>query len=455
MTNQQRDHLFISYAWEDAALAEWLALKLTAEGYKVWCDRFKLLGGESYPQDIDRAIKEQTFRVLGLLSKHSLNKANPLKERTLALNLGRERGEDFLIPINVDGLKPTELSWMVSDLTYVPFQHSWAQGLAQLLKKLQALDAPRALADGRQAVVDWFAARDSVNDAAERLWTSLLEITELPRTLVRISLDQPMPPDVARTWPHYRENPNRVWAFEAPEDCVALEIADVEEVAWEQTRQDTRLKLPDVVTSLLKQHLRAHCLRKGIQETPNGQHLYFPPGLLTADRLAFEGFGGSRTWVLAVGERTFKLGATERETSRYHLSPTFRPYLWKFEVPVVQVQMRVYLTNTEGKPLPARKAARRRKRICRNWWNYEWLARTLGVAGWMADGAESFDLARAPGCHIILGGRPIQLEAPVGIDESTLATAAPQDSEEAELSDEDDDARDANADAPDEEDPGG
>ena len=27
------DHLFISYAWEDGALAEWLALKLTAAGY--------------------------------------------------------------------------------------------------------------------------------------------------------------------------------------------------------------------------------------------------------------------------------------------------------------------------------------------------------------------------------------------------------------------------------------
>jgi hypothetical protein len=30
-----RDHLFISYAWENGAFAEWLALKLTAEGYRV------------------------------------------------------------------------------------------------------------------------------------------------------------------------------------------------------------------------------------------------------------------------------------------------------------------------------------------------------------------------------------------------------------------------------------
>jgi hypothetical protein len=56
---QQRDHLFISYAWEDVALAEWLTFKLTSLGYKVWCDRIKLFGGESFPKEIDRAIKNR------------------------------------------------------------------------------------------------------------------------------------------------------------------------------------------------------------------------------------------------------------------------------------------------------------------------------------------------------------------------------------------------------------
>jgi len=63
-TDEKRDHLFISYAWEDANLAEWLSLKLISQGYKVWCDQIKLLGGESYPSDIDNAIKNNTFRVL-------------------------------------------------------------------------------------------------------------------------------------------------------------------------------------------------------------------------------------------------------------------------------------------------------------------------------------------------------------------------------------------------------
>ena len=106
------DHLFVSYAVEDAQFAKWLTLKLTAEGYKVWCDRVKLLGGESYPRDIDEAIKKQTFRVLALLSYDSIDKPNPRKERTLAHNISRDRELDFIIPIKVDQIKPAELDWM-------------------------------------------------------------------------------------------------------------------------------------------------------------------------------------------------------------------------------------------------------------------------------------------------------------------------------------------------------
>lgn len=38
----KRDHLVISYATEDSDCAEWLALRLTGEGYRAWCDRTHL-----------------------------------------------------------------------------------------------------------------------------------------------------------------------------------------------------------------------------------------------------------------------------------------------------------------------------------------------------------------------------------------------------------------------------
>ncbi len=85
------EHLFISYAIEDGCFADWLALKLASEGFKVWYDRLKLLGGESYPHDITEAIQNKTFRLIAILSHNSINKENPRKERTLGIKCWKEQ----------------------------------------------------------------------------------------------------------------------------------------------------------------------------------------------------------------------------------------------------------------------------------------------------------------------------------------------------------------------------
>ena len=62
----KRDHIFLSYATEDWQLCEWLGRRLAAEGYAIWCDRLKMPGGENWPNDIEIAIDERTFRMLAL-----------------------------------------------------------------------------------------------------------------------------------------------------------------------------------------------------------------------------------------------------------------------------------------------------------------------------------------------------------------------------------------------------
>jgi hypothetical protein len=50
--------LFISHANpEDNEFSRWLALQLANEGYPVWCDLTKLLGGEDFWADIEQAIR--------------------------------------------------------------------------------------------------------------------------------------------------------------------------------------------------------------------------------------------------------------------------------------------------------------------------------------------------------------------------------------------------------------
>jgi hypothetical protein len=104
-----RSHLFTSYATEDSVFVDWLALRLAAAVYKVRYDRLELLGGESYPRDIDRAIADQVFRFDAIISKSSLNESNPRKETTRALSSSRSRGIDFVIPLKIDQTPVTEL----------------------------------------------------------------------------------------------------------------------------------------------------------------------------------------------------------------------------------------------------------------------------------------------------------------------------------------------------------
>lgn len=45
MDTKSYNRVFISYAWEDAAVAEWVARKLMCFGYAIWIDKLFLKGG--------------------------------------------------------------------------------------------------------------------------------------------------------------------------------------------------------------------------------------------------------------------------------------------------------------------------------------------------------------------------------------------------------------------------
>ena len=117
-----KNYLFISYAKEDLVFVDWLTKKLNTLGYNVWIDKQKLQGGESYSKEFPKIIKNETFRFLAVLSKNSINKDNPQKERTIATNVKREKKiSDFVIPIKLDDFKNSDLPFFASNLTYISF----------------------------------------------------------------------------------------------------------------------------------------------------------------------------------------------------------------------------------------------------------------------------------------------------------------------------------------------
>jgi hypothetical protein len=406
-----RDHIFISYATEDGLFVDWLCLRLAAEGYSVWCDRLKLLGGESYPGDIDRALKERTFKVVAVLSKHSISKPNPTKERTLALQLGRERNEDFVIPVNLTGLSPTEIDWMQSDLTFIRFDLSWAEGLRALLRKLEQAGAPRAFLD-TSSISMLLNSSDCVDASPERLWTNLVTIKRLPSCLFRYEHELPMTKDFAvealRLWPHYRENASVCWSFEAPPPDLRSKFRFGLYGTCERWRyaEGPDLNFLHIGKKVCNATLRHRLLRAGMAWDQASQVIYFA-SIPKNERFAFTTYNGT-SWLKAVGIRSF---ATQngRIQVRYHLAPFLRTLLDRTGHDRVEVKVKLYLIDVQGQPLPAAVAHRRRKSICRSWWNHQWLSRVFAILEVLSESSDSIRIGYPPDQQLVLGRFPLSL----------------------------------------------
>lgn len=101
---KSQPQVFISYAREDAAMAERLYTYLSEAGYKPWMDTKDILPGELWVNSIQVAIQNSDF-FLACLSKNSVDKRGMLqKEIRSALDTweGMLEGDIYLIPVRLD-----------------------------------------------------------------------------------------------------------------------------------------------------------------------------------------------------------------------------------------------------------------------------------------------------------------------------------------------------------------
>jgi hypothetical protein len=402
---------------------------LTVDGYKVWISCLKLLGGEPYPKEIDVAIKTRTFRFLALLSRHSLQKPNPRKERTLALKIAAERHEDdFVIPLNVDGLSPTELDWMTTDLTFIPFHSSWSTGLKQLLKKLETVSCPKPVLSGGAIAVSTYLPDDVVVEAPETLYSNLLPFLELPDVVRAYGFNRPpTPPEkdyLAGNWAAYFDDgysasftsPARVIAFEEPPDAMPpnLSLKPVGASMWKDLPTVFGIPSWHVAKPLLRRALVLKCLRLGLTSAEDGTFVYFPSGLLPKNKLAYRSPTGRLPSVSVIGDRTFR----GRDKFRYHLGFTFDVLRLSADRIVAKFRLRLRLTDVDGKLLDYASAHARRKSITRTWFNYHFLSRNLALIRFLANGGQHIVLDGVQ--RAVLHAVPITSLSPRSIHEAAL-----------------------------------
>jgi hypothetical protein len=168
--------------------------------------------------------------------------------------------------------------------------------------------------------------------------------------------------------------------------------------------------------------------------------IYFPSGLLLDDRLKFPRYDGKYVSVKVVGERTFKVAGDTTEKRFYHLSPRFRPLMGRFGFPSCQINLGIVWTNLSGAEDPQGKSNRRRKKLTRSWWNYQWLSRITAISFWISDGQETCRMIETDHGNLEISMVPLKTTCPVGIDEEELGPQ--EEPEEEEILDDVDDRED-------------
>ena len=415
-----REKLFISYASEDATFARWLTLKLTAEGYNVWCAEFQLLGGESFPGDVGKAIETESFRVLGLLSRFSLRKPNPQKERTIALDIGQKRKQEFLIPLLLDDV-PTE--WMTSDLVKVNFAENWAFGLDQLLKKLDKIETPRSNSEGIETAASTFLQRSFVLPIPERLYSNILRVKCIPKVLKKFRLSRLLKShekvSLLDNWPAYATEDERTFrSFQSPSEDV-VESCEITELGkgslWSAMPRIDNIWTPNIISNLLKRSLRCKCVDLGLVWTREHDYLYFPDGFAENNKIKFTDYSGRKTWLTAVGEQSFP----GSDKFRYHLAPTFQVRQDFDDDFVIRLRNRVFLSDLNDRPLDTSQSLTRRKRVCKSWWNDDWIKRQIAVLEFLSDG-EGFIRMGDSEEQLVVHSQPVSFEVPTSLDDAAI-----------------------------------
>ena len=414
-----RDELFVSYAVEDASFVRWLAAKLALCGYRVWWDQTHVHGGSAFPSEIDDAIKTRAFRLLAVMSHASSHKANPERERQVALAIGRERSQDFLIPINL-GLTPSELPFQVANLTFVPFMQSWAGGLSSLLATLRDAGTPCFPTEAAAMVRTHLAQPTFLLDEPERVWLNLFPITDVPPGISRYEWAQDIPDAAIVSWVHHRESASACWAFKAPPDVPGLRKPLRDQYATSSYAPSKTLPMKHICKSLVRQYVERRCSSRGLVAVPDHDHFYFPASHPDASRLSFKPPEGRDTWLLPVGTRKVWQGGRPEQV-RYHLALRPKVEFSRFASPMLQILPTVYFTAEDGTLVDSLRNVRRAKAVRRGWYNDKWLARVAALGRFLGDGAESWKLN--PALPTTVSSVPLSFVSPMRLDEAARSAA--------------------------------
>ena len=436
-----RHIIFLSHATpDDNDFVVWFGTRLTADGYEVWSEVTRLLGGEFFWKDIDDAIRRRAAKVVACLSRTSVQKEGVLNEIAISVATGKKLGTaEFTVPVKVDNLPYEEFPPQLINRNAIDFSGNWAEGLSRLLKVLERDGVPRrAEGDSRVALDAWRICHQqrarTVVETAEWVESNWLPIVELPSTVTLYTLGLPVSlGDVPRlaaaiTWPHfvYARLIGGFAALHAFQDDVGpdlpLTVAYANETqAFLRGRSEQGPAIDgrearNYVSSMLRQAWNSAMAARGLSayELADGSKAWWvPSGFLRDDKIHFVKPGGRKGWRQLVGRDNprkvfWYVGFAAKPVLNPPLRFVLRPH--------------VILTEDGKTPLDDRKRMNSLRRgVCKSWFNARWRDLVAGFAQWVGDGQEMLRLQVGAAEMTAVRTRPFMFSAPISLAAEVIA----------------------------------
>jgi hypothetical protein len=221
-------------------------------------------------------------------------------------------------------------------------------------------------------------------------------------------------------WASHRINPTEYLSFHQPPQATAsrFQLSLTQDFLWREGVEIQGVSTVNLISELIRKSLETKCLEKGLQYCCQTNLRYFPPGLLKGNRLIYVWPTGVKNWVGSGGQRKY-WRPTGSSNYKYSLAPTFRVARNLGDEFVVLIRLKIRLTDSAGTPLPKRTAISRRKHLCKEWWNDDWLNRVLAICQYLADG-DQIVIGNQATEHVLVSATPVTMTAPIGINETTL-----------------------------------
>lgn len=437
-----RNMLFVSHANpEDNTFTMWLALRLAREGYPVWCDLTKLLGGETFWRDIEIAVRARTAKFLFVLSRSSNAKDGALNELDLAVGVERrDKLADFVIPLRIDDLSHGDINIQIRRKNAIDFSHSWATGLVRLLEKLSEHRVPTDSRFAPTALNEWWRQSHSGNDLLidepDSHLSNWFPIEELPAGIYVHTLrsDSELR---GSAWtlaqPAHRIG-EYIVSFAPRSDFDGL-VSASSQIALDHALERNDSSLP--LTARQFRNSTVHLLRLAWDRVVAQRGLptqslsrkrsacYFAQGTLKGSRVSFtlpDGFSGSR---ILAGYKTVWSAASRKKVRRYwHYGMSADARLSPH--PVIILNAHVFFSD-DGRAIwdSAKRLHTARRSLGGGWWNDDWRDRLLAATAWIADGEDYIALPVSSTDSIRMSRAPVTFDSALSYRDNFARHADP------------------------------